>query len=684
MVSPLDTGALREPASSPHGSLRVLCDHGEECGGCPLIALPYGEQLTLKRGRVVQSVARYASLELVYSEQVVPAEPVTEYRTRAKLIVGSGSKIGLFGSSGGHRVVDIPRCRVLSPALMKVAGIVRARLMIDEKSGGLLAPFDGSSGGILRAIDLREVRVGDDTPPAVLLTLVVQRSALAVLDTLRAAGRALMNAEPSIIGVAVNFHEGDAPQILGSETTILCGVASAPDRVGASTHLATFGSFVQAHRGQARRVHRILAETFTAKTPLRVLDLYGGSGAISLALAEAGARVHLVESFAPAVAHARTAAETQRLSIETECGDVAGTLRAFVQRKERFDAAVVNPPRRGVSATARELLARLDLATIAYVSCDPDTLARDLDHLSRLGYVTTTLRPLDMIPLTEEVETIAILRRTAISRPRIAYEDEEILVIEKGPHEPTVTQIEYFVSLLDRVKRIPGAQEAVPIHRLDVGTSGLVAFARSPKYVPSWTAALASATARKIFVVGVRGVTPTKGTITRELREDGAPVPARTRYRRLAVTSGHSLLRVIPEQGRTHQIRRHLAAVGHPVLGDDRYGHPPTNRFFEEKHALDRTFLHCVRLEIDHPTKGARLVVEGPLPGDLRAVLERTSGSGTLRFLDHKNALGTSGTSSMPPAPDSGHTRGSAIEENAAPSVHEELTADDDDRSSNF
>ena len=131
--------------------------------------------------------------------------------------------------------------------------------------------------------------------------------------------------------------------------------------------------------------------------------------------------------------------------------------------------------------------------------------------------------------------------------------------------------------------------------------------------------------------------------------------PARTRYRRLAVAAGHSVLRVVPEPGRTHQIRRHLAAIGHPVLGDDRYGHAPTNRYFEEKNGLDRAFLHCVRLEFDHPTTLARHIVEAPLPGDLRAVLERTSGPGTLRFLEHKNALGSGSMSatgsSLPPAP---------------------------------
>jgi 23S rRNA (uracil1939-C5)-methyltransferase len=138
-------------------------------------------------------------------------------------------------------------------------------------------------------------------------------------------------------------------------------------------------------------------------------------------------------------------------------------------------------------------------------------------------------------------------------------------------------------------------------------------------------------------------------------------------------------LRVVPEQGRTHQIRRHLAAIGHPVLGDDRYGHAPTNRFFEEKNALDRTFVHCVRLEFVHPRTQQRLIIEAPLPGDLRAVLERTSGPGTLRFLDHKHALGHSGVSSLPPPPDSTHESESALDVDASsPSLHPEMVTDDD------
>ncbi|HEX8794941.1 MAG TPA: pseudouridine synthase [Polyangiaceae bacterium] len=681
MAAPSDPSLEAAPAQDE----RVACEHADRCGGCPVIGLSYAEQLALKRGRVVQSVARYASLELLYTEPVAAAPTVVGYRTRAKLIVGQSGRMGLFAKGGGHQVVDIPRCRVLAPVLARVATLLRARVAAAEADGGCLAPYDAPGGGTLRAVDLREVR--DEDHARALVTFVVQRDRVRDLAPLEEAAKRLMKEMPEIAGVAVNFHEGDAPQILGAETVPLAGATSVPDRVGASVHMATYGSFVQAHRGQAMRVHAMLAEALGLgkgasddKRP-RVLDLYGGSGAIALGLATAGAKVRLVESFPAAVSQAREAAAAQGLDVEAEQGDVAGVLRTLVERGERFDAAVVNPPRRGTSPMAREWLARLEPQTIAYVSCDPETLARDLDHLARLGYSASALRPLDMIPLTDEVETVAVLRRAGLPLPRVLHSDREILVVDKGPHEPTTPQGEYAGSLLARVRRIPGAEDAVPVHRLDVGTSGLVAFARKPEYVAKWQAVLGAATTRKIYVAAVRGITPSKGAITRDLREEGKLYPARTRYRRLAVAAGHSVLRVVPEQGRTHQIRRHLAAIGHPILGDDRYGHTTTNRYFEEKNGLDRAFLHCVRIELDHPDGAGRVLVEAPLTGDLRAVLERTSGPGTLRFLDHKNALGTTGTSHLPPGPDEVvHDRGSALDvDGSRPTMKPELVGDDDD-----
>jgi 23S rRNA (uracil1939-C5)-methyltransferase len=669
----------------------IACEHADRCGGCPLIDLSYVEQLARKHARVVEASSRYASLERVNAEPVAAAAPIVGYRTRAKLIAAPGGKLGLFAKGGGHQVVDIPRCRVLAPVLAKVAMVVRAQIADAIRDGGPLAPFDPSGQGSLRAVDLREVRDGESV--GVLATFVVQRDRVQAASTLEQAARELLRAAPEVLGVACNFHDGSGPQVLGGETVLLAGVSSARDQLGASTHMATFGSFAQAHREQATRVHAMLIDAFSLRplsrsaracgtlslrplsrsaracgtlslrplsrsaracgTPSlspapgdpsgerlsRVLDLYGGSGSMALCLAAAGARVHLVESFGPAVAQARIAAEAQGLPVEAQCVDVAAGLRTLVERGERFDAAVVNPPRRGTHPAVREWLVRVEPRVIAYISCDPETLARDLDHFVRLGYAPTSLQPLDMIPLTNEVETVAVLRRAAIPPPPVMYEDAEVLVVDKAPHEPTTPQGEYAGSLLARVRRIAGAENAVPVHRLDVGTSGLVMFARHPRSAAKWTQVIEAASTRKVYIAAARGITPLKGTVARTLERSeraatntNAPRTLersdapRTRYKRSTIAAGHSVLRVIPEQGHTQQIRRHLAAIGHPLIGDDRYGDPMTNRFFEEKNGLDRAFLHCSRLEFDHPDTATRTVVDAPLPGDLRAVLERMTG----------------------------------------------------------
>jgi 23S rRNA (uracil1939-C5)-methyltransferase len=437
-------------------------------------------------------------------------------------------------------------------------------------------------------------------------------------------------------------------------------------RVGGVFHLATFGSFVQAHRDQAARVHAMISgeiasldlqgpdESSLHALP-RVLDLYGGSGAISLALARSGCNVTMVESFAPATINARTAADAQGLRIDVRTGDVAEAVGGMAEGGQTFDAIVMNPPRRGVSPAAREAIARLGAPLCVYVSCEPDTLARDLDHFGRLGYAASEMVPFDMIPLTDEVETVCVMRRAPPLPPRVIYEDEDILVVDKGPHEPVAPDDGYYgSSLLARCARLPGTadDQLEPVHLLDAGTSGLCMLARNEDARVAWANAMAT-TGRLVYLAAAKSITPAKGAITRDLREGGRSYPARTRYRRLAIASGHSILRVIPDGGRTHQIRRHLAAIGHPIIGDERYGHLPTNRYFEEKHGLDRSFLHLVRIEVAHPRTGARLLIESTLPGDLRAALERATGSSVLRFLEQKHALGDARSSSIPPpAPD--------------------------------
>src|SRR5271166_1469800 len=141
----------------------VSCEHADRCGGCPLIGLPYSEQLAIKLRRVEAAMTRYRSLEHTPTEAVAPAGTIVAYRTRAKLMAAHGHRLGLFAKGGGHEVVDIPGCRVLAPVLQRVATALRERIVADESSCGPLAPHDGSGRGSLRAVDLREVCDGDAT-----------------------------------------------------------------------------------------------------------------------------------------------------------------------------------------------------------------------------------------------------------------------------------------------------------------------------------------------------------------------------------------------------------------------------------------------------------------------------------------------------------------------------------------
>src|SRR5262249_33458058 len=126
--------------------------------------------------------------------------------------------------------------------------------------------------------------------------------------------------------------------------------------------------------------------------------------------------------------------------------------------------------------------------------------------------------------------------------PRILFEDEDVLVVDKGPHEPVEPNAEYVSSLIQRCARLPEGGDVTSIHRLEAGTSGLCMLAKNERARAVWTNALTTS-GRLIYLAAAKGVTPAKGAITRDLREGGRAYPARTRYRRLAIASGHSILR---------------------------------------------------------------------------------------------------------------------------------------------
>jgi tRNA/tmRNA/rRNA uracil-C5-methylase (TrmA/RlmC/RlmD family) len=593
-------------------SRSVECPHAALCSGCPLIELDYASQLERKAELLRGALAPHAVFESPVPEAVVGADTVTGYRVRAKLVVASGPRLGLYARAS-HEVVDIPECRVLAPSLARTASAIRQLLADPPADAGPALVARGTGEGALAAVDLREA-LGPEGP-RVLVGLVLSGPRAVTSAEEAAASAAILCAQPEVLGVGVSARPARGPRVLGDAPRPVAGASEAVDTVGDVEHLARHGAFVQAHRGQALRLHaEIAARLRGILGDLRgapVLDVYGGSGAIALALAAEGARVTLIEAFPPAAEAARRAG---RGGLEVVVGDASELARS----SEAPAAVVVNPPRRGLSPRVRAAVVALAPRAIAYVSCAPGTLARDLAAFRQLGFVASALVPFDMIPLSDQVETLALLVPGAEPEPVVLGEGPGYIAVDKPAHVPVTRQGEHATDLSSRVRRLAGWDRAVPLTRLDIGVSGVCVFARDGKSEHG-TSALATAE----YLVLVRGVTKAKGVVNRPLTVAGRELSARTRYQRLAVVGGHSLLAAGPEPGRPHQLRRHLASIGHPVVGDERYGHAATNRHFADKYGLDRTFVHSSALSLPPADGAPGLLLRSELAGDLVAVRAR-------------------------------------------------------------
>ncbi len=599
--------------------MQVRCEHAHECPGCPLMGRRPSEQRAEKGAQVRHAIARFTELRDHTIEEMPEPTPLIGYRTRAKLMVGGrtqarGPRLGLY-REGTHDVVDIPSCLVLTDVIAATSSSLRSLLITPPtETGVVLVPSE--DGGALEAFDLREVR---DGRARVMLTIVLRRERTLREPMLEAAIAAVRNACPHVASIAINWR-GHGPQVLGSETFVAWGPSELPDRIDGTAPfaIATHGSFVQAHRGTAAAMHDEIVHALRDLEPreggLRVLELFAGSGALALRLSASGILVHAVEAFAPSIERARRAAEAQQIAgLSIRAADAGVAMAELLAKRERFHAAIVDPPRRGLSPEMRIGIARLEPSRVMYISCDPETLARDLAHFARLGISARRILPFDLMPMTAHVETLVVLERAPIPPPRILYEDEVTIVVDKDPHEPVEPET------LARVRRVSGAEDAVPVLSLDADASGIVVLARHPHDVPSIEEALRRATVTDIALV--RGITHRKGTLRRDAR--GRVAESETRFVRRAVWGGHSFVSFTPSLTDPHRARRHFASARHDVLGDSHYGHAPSNRHLWERAALDRPFLHRAHLEWTPPHAAGLCSLEAPLPDDLSLVRDR-------------------------------------------------------------
>jgi 23S rRNA pseudouridine1911/1915/1917 synthase len=226
----------------------------------------------------------------------------------------------------------------------------------------------------------------------------------------------------------------------------------------------------------------------------------------------------------------------------------------------------------------------------------------------------------------------------------VVYEDADVLVVNKsagmvvhvGAGVSSGTLVNALLHHIKALSSAGGEQRPGIVHRLDKMTSGLVVVAKNDAAHRGMSEQFKSREVHKTYVALVHGrVAADSGQIARAVGRDPhrrtrmkaggiAPREALTKYRVLRRFANYTLVEAMPQTGRTHQIRVHLASLGHPVVGDTTYGAPAKLRFGgSEEPTLTRTFLHAARLAFAHPVTGAPLQFEAPLPGELAAYLAR-------------------------------------------------------------
>jgi 23S rRNA (uracil1939-C5)-methyltransferase len=560
-----------------------------------LLDLPYPEQCQRKHNTVVDAFRAYPSLRNIEVSDLRAAPTIHSYRIRAKLVV-SDDGIGLF-AAGTHDIVDTPSCPVLHPLVRQT--VQRLRLLPLVRLG-------------VSSVDVRHVDDG------VLITLATsQRHNPALLASIDE----MMLSIPHLVCVAVSERDRSDPQVLGSQPTVVRGPDAArytPDR-HAPYHYAGPGAFTQAHPESMTQLHRDLEEqiirSFGRIEGCRVLELYAGTGAFSLRLAHAGAHVTLVESFAPSVQLAARAATEQNLALETRIGDAAVVTQQLLRNHAFFDLIIVNPPRRGLAPAVRTAVISLQPRMALYVSCNPITLARDVAVWTYHGLRPRMIRPYDMIPLSEVVETMAVLTPAVPTQPTLLYSDPQLLVVDKPAHEKLLASPGAPGSLLERVRQTLGAPDAQPLHPMDVGQSGVCLLAR--------TAAAKNALLQDVlprqssWTVLAKGIPHAKGSLGKtKAAHPGPPM----RYVRQQVIAGHGWLQVFTQGDDAQGMARGLSRIGHPIVGDEKFGDRRTNQYFIHRHGLDRPFMHLDTVTVFH--QGRTLQFRSELAADLQAVAD--------------------------------------------------------------
>ncbi|HBP37184.1 MAG TPA: 23S rRNA (uracil(1939)-C(5))-methyltransferase RlmD [Clostridiales bacterium] len=391
------------------------CSRAAACGGCTLQAMAYPAQLAFKQQQVVDALERIGHVRQTQdlTRPILGMAQPWHYRSKVQFPVAGRPdhpEIGFY-TSRTHQVIDADACPIQPPVCDSIREIVR-RHIVSHK----IAPYDeiGHSGLLRHLI----VRIGFFTGE-VMIILVLNGESLpgwpALRDDLAAAIAGCRDPDLPPLQLSsfyININRERTNLILSEDCRLLAGQPWIEEKLLGLRYRISPLAFFQVNPRQTSRLYAAALELAGLTGAETVLDLYCGTGSITLQLARRAREAIGIEIIAAAIADAQTNALLNDITnVRFLTGAAETVLPDLIAGGLRPDIAVIDPPRKGCDPALIQTLAALPLKRIVYVSCNPATLARDIALLQPAGYRVAAVQPVDMFPWTGHVETVVLMSR---------------------------------------------------------------------------------------------------------------------------------------------------------------------------------------------------------------------------------------------------------------------------------
>ena len=373
-----------------------FCPVGKKCSSCQLLNLSEKDQLKYK-----ENLCRRLSGGLYPTEAITPSPRTRGYRNKAQFVFrreGNGMVSGIW-RSGARTIVPTDRCALCSERANELAGTL-CRLFYSFK----VVPYDPFTGrGWLKSVVIREAAQG---------MMLIINGADSAFPAKRTFASALKKACPPLSTAVIAVNRDPSKLFTGKVSEILFGDGTITDELCGKRFILSPTAFYQVNREQTARLYQKAIELLNLKGRETLLDAYCGIGTIGIIAAGHAGRVIGVELNQEAIRDARRNAKLNGVeNITFVAADSKDFAKELADSGERIDAAVIDPPRAGCAASFLKALAKLNPERIVYISCNPETQARDIRVLGRLGYRAERAFPYDMFPQTNHVECVTLMTR---------------------------------------------------------------------------------------------------------------------------------------------------------------------------------------------------------------------------------------------------------------------------------